>query len=55
MVNHKGEINLDTSSNSVREKTWMGVRRIIFAALIAIFIFMTGDGIKQAFLSKKHC
>lgn len=48
----KGEINLDTSSNSVREKTWMGVPRIIFAALIAIFIFMTGDGIEQAFLSK---
>ncbi|PHK49698.1 MFS transporter [Staphylococcus edaphicus] len=30
----------------------MGIPKIIFAALIAIFIFMTGDGIEQAFLSK---
>lgn len=33
-------------------KTWMGIPKIIFIALIAIFIFMTGDGIEQAFLSK---
>ncbi|MBL0376245.1 MFS transporter [Staphylococcus ureilyticus] len=30
----------------------MGIPKIIFIALIAIFIFMTGDGIEQAFLSK---
>ncbi|PTF28565.1 MFS transporter [Staphylococcus cohnii] len=30
----------------------MGILKIIFIALIAIFIFMTGDGIEQAFLSK---
>ncbi|WP_426456707.1 MFS transporter [Staphylococcus cohnii] len=33
-------------------KTWMSIPKIIFIALIAIFIFMTGDGIEQAFLSK---
>src|SRR5699024_8198125 len=44
-------LNNDTiSKNSM--KTWMGIPRIIFIALIAIFIFMTGDGIEQAFLSK---
>lgn len=36
----------------VGAKTWMGIPKIIFIALIAIFIFMTGDGIEQAFLSK---
>ena len=42
--------NETISKNSM--KTWMGIPRIIFIALIAIFIFMTGDGIEQAFLSK---
>ncbi|UQW81909.1 MFS transporter [Staphylococcus edaphicus] len=40
------------SLSKKNESTWMGIPKIIFAALIAIFIFMTGDGIEQAFLSK---
>ncbi|WP_324609256.1 MFS transporter [Staphylococcus kloosii] len=39
-------------NKSIKENTWMGIPKIIFVALIAIFIFMTGDGIEQAFLSK---
>lgn len=42
--------NITISKDS--PKTWMGIPKIIFIALIAIFIFMTGDGIEQAFLSK---
>ncbi|WP_398573859.1 MFS transporter [Staphylococcus kloosii] len=37
---------------NIKQNTWMGIPKIIFVALIAIFIFMTGDGIEQAFLSK---
>ena len=39
--------NITISKDS--PKTWMGIPKIIFIALIAIFIFMTGDGIEQAF------
>lgn len=33
-------------------KLWMGIPTVVFLGIIAIFIFMTGDGIEQAFLSK---
>lgn len=32
-------------------KLWMGIPAVVFLGIIAIFIFMTGDGIEQAFLS----